>query len=251
MLTNMNNRSTVIRHWVLAPLALLTTLNSFAQRSESVKVPSGKLVVVRGAVTGNTYYDYKIQLGAGQSLAVTLQAKNRSVNFNVLPPKSSGEAMFIGSMTGSKMPPRMVPIEGTYLVRIYQMGAAADENKTNNYSITLSVKGNSLKPLSSSVDAKLKGTPFHAKGSVACTSELDPKRTSCDAYVIRRGNGSATVELRAGKSIRRVLFVKGVPKASDSSELLKFSKTGDITTVQFGDQTSESYQIPDGLVFGG
>ncbi len=74
---------------------------------------------------------------------------------------------------------------------------------------------------------------------------------SCEASVVRYGDGSATVELRIREVKRRILFVKGKPTASDSSEAFTFSRKGDVVTVRFGDEPTESYMIPDALVYGG
>ena len=130
-------------------------------------------------------------------------------------------------------------------------GAAADENKKNSFTISVTVQGTALKPIPSSKDAKLKGTPFHARSIVDCTVSNDKKRASCDAYIIRYGGGSATVEFRAGRLVRRVLFVKGIPKAHDSQESFTYSRSGEDTTIKFGDDPSEKYLVPDALIFGG
>jgi hypothetical protein len=212
--------------------------------------PSG-LKKVTGAIKGKAYSDYLVQVGAGQSASVVLSSKSSSVYFNLLPPGSKGEGLYNGSTNGNRMAPRILPMAGRYIIRVYQMGAAASEGKTNQFSFTVSVKGIALKPLSSASDAKLKGTPFHARSEVSASFFYDKERSRAEAYVIRYGNGSATVEFRAGTMVRRVLFLRGVPKASDSQEAFTYSKAGDNTTIRFGDDPTEQFIVPDALIFGG
>jgi hypothetical protein len=69
--------------------------------------------------------------------------------------------------------------------------------------------------------------------------------------VIRRGrDGTATVEVRGANGlVRRVLFVKGTPAASDSTAALTSTRQGDLTTVRVG--ADERFEIPDALLAGG
>lgn len=72
--------------------------------------------------------------------------------------------------------------------------------------------------------------------------------------MIRRGfDGAATLEIRwpvgALRQIRRILFVKGVPVASDSPYPMIHTRQGDMTTIHLGDQ--ESVAVPDALIVGG
>ena len=49
--------------------------------------------------------------------------------------------------------------------------------------------------------------------------------------------------------MRRILFVKGEPKAADTSQPLNFTRNERGWTVKFGD--NERFEIPEPLVFGG
>jgi hypothetical protein len=51
------------------------------------------------------------------------------------------------------------------------------------------------------------------------------------------------------RQIRRILFVKGVPVASDSPYPMTHARQGDMTTIHLGDQ--ESVAVPDALIVGG
>ncbi|MBX7131800.1 MAG: hypothetical protein K1X67_03880 [Fimbriimonadaceae bacterium] len=224
-----------------------------AQTQTRADLSSGKLKTLKGQIKGRGYADFIVKLGAGQSLSAALTSPSRSVYFNVLPPGSNGAALFNSSMTGqNKMAPRQMPMDGDTIVRVYQMGAAKDENHRAAFTITLGVSGKSIKAISSKQDAKLPGTPFHATAPVHCVIDLEPKRKTCDAYVIRRIGGAATVELRVGSMKRRVLFQRaGKPIAHDSSTSFTFSRSGDETRIRFGDRPDEEYTIPDVLITGG
>ncbi|HMS56611.1 MAG TPA: hypothetical protein PKA27_14550 [Fimbriimonadaceae bacterium] len=217
-----------------------------AQLKETVNFRGAAVKDISGRLKGREYVDYLIDVGAGQSLAVSLDGK---AYFNVNPPKSD-ISLFVGSRDGNTMELRMLPSDGRYIVRVYQMGAARSENQSITYKMTLRLKGKALVPVSGSRDAKMGA--YHAKGIIDCT--ISGKDSQCDALVIRRGRqgeGTATVEFRTGNLVRRVLFIKGQPMASDSPDTFSYRRSGDITTVRFGDKGEETYVVPDALMFGG
>jgi hypothetical protein len=131
------------------------------------------------------------------------------------------------------------------------MRPAARRNESSDYTLTVSVTGHALAPIAASRDALVPGTSFHASAKVKCVPFLETKPQECDAFVVRRGGGgTATVEIpQAASGRRRILFVKGQPVASDSTDPLTFTRQGDVTTVKLG--TDERYEIPDALVAGG
>jgi len=220
-------------------------------RSQTVQFAKGATSAqLRGSIKGNASVDYKIDARAGQTLSVTMKPSNASNYFNINPPGSDGDAMFIGSSRGAEAKV-MLPTDGTYVVRVYLMRNAARRNETSNYTLTVGVTGKALPPLAASKDALIPGTKFHASAQVACTPPFDPKPQQCEAFVIRRGfDGTATVEIRGPNSmLRRILFVGGAPVASDSTEAMAHSRDGDRTMVKFG--ADERYDLPDALIRGG
>ncbi|HRF60721.1 MAG TPA: hypothetical protein PLH94_12525 [Fimbriimonadaceae bacterium] len=236
---------------VLAILVLSLAAFSFSQREVRVELKSGTKSF-EGSIKGRDYADYVVKAGAGQSLAVSLSAQGARPFFNVLPPGSQGEAMHNGSEFGSKMPARRLPSDGEYRVRVYLLGAAQSEGKTSRFRLTLTLSGKALPARTGASDKKIPGTPYHAQGPVPVRIELEPDRKSGEGAVIRRvGNGNATVDLRSGRLVRRVLFVGGKPVASDSREVMKVSRKGDVTVIRFGDRPSEEYSVPDAMIFGG
>jgi hypothetical protein len=220
-------------------------------RSQTVQFAKGATSAqLRGSIKGNASVDYKIDARAGQTLSVTMKPSNASNYFNINPPGSDGDAMFIGSSQGAEATV-MLPTDGIYVVQVYLMRNAARRNETSNYTLTVGVTGKALPPLAASKDALIPGTKFHASAQVACTPPFDPKPQQCEAFVIRRGfDGTATVEIRGPKSmLRRILFVGGAPVASDSTEAMAHSRDGDRTMVKFG--ADERYDLPDALIRGG
>lgn len=134
------------------------------------------------------------------------------------------------------------------------MRAAARRKAVSNCSLQVGMTGHALKPLPAKRDALIRGTPFHACGSVPCKIAMAPEIRACDAFVVRRGlDGTATVDLRWNQGsmtmFRRLLLVKGKPVSSDATLGLTYSHEGDLLTVDVG--SDEQYRIPDALPFGG
>ena len=220
-------------------------------RQERVTFAKGaSSATIKGQIKGDADVDYVVRAAAGQTLSVSLKASNSGNFFNVLPPGSADVAMHVAQdgqpYTG------ILPADGDYKIRVYLVRAAARRNEVSNYELTIGVTGQALAPLPASEDAKLPGTPFHARGPVTCLAMPygDAKPQQCDGFVIRRGHdGTATVEVRSQGITRRILFVKGKPVASDSSQPMTVSRKGDVTVVKF--ESGEFYEIIDAMVSGG
>jgi hypothetical protein len=221
-----------------------------AARTEQVKFPKNTTsTVIKGQVKGDQFIDYRVSASAGQTLAVSLKPSNPQNYFNVLPPGSNDAGMFNGSIFGNNFK-GLLPTDGDYTLRVYLMRPAARRNESSNYTLTIGVTGKPLAPVPAKTDALIPGTPFHASAKIRCTYYLDPKLRECEAFVIRRGfDGTATVEVRWPNFKRNILFVKGKPVASDSSEKLSTVRQGDLSIVSLG--TAEQFDIPDVLVTGG
>lgn len=91
---------------------------------------------IRSLIKGDQIIDYKLTANKGQKMLVTLNTKYNAY-FNILPPGSTADAMFFGAMKGDHFEDKL-PVKGTYIVRIYQMGA--DKNSKNNHDFKLHVK---------------------------------------------------------------------------------------------------------------
>lgn len=206
---------------------------------------------IKGQLKGDETVDYVLRACAGQTLTVTLKTSHGANYYNVLPPNSTDAAMFIGQFGGDFK--GILPTDGDYTIRVYLMRSAARRNESSNYTLTVSVTGKPLVAVPASQDAVIPGTPYHASTRLTCVANpyAETKPQQCEAFVIRRGfDGTATVEIKQkGEVKRRILFLKGKPLASDSSESMTVTRQGDVTTVKF--DSGEHYEIFDALIFGG
>ncbi len=222
-----------------------------AIRSEKVQFAKGaSSAVIKGQLKGDATVDYTVRAAAGQTLAVKLQKTNAQNYFNVMPPGSTGSAMFVGDAGGDYS--GVLPADGDYVVRVYLMRPAARRGESSNYTLTVGVTGKALAPVAASKDALVPGTSYHASAKVKCVPAFESTPRDCDAFVIRRGfDGTATVDIPGSAEKRSILFVKGKPVASNAQAMdsLSSERKGDVTIVKLG--ATERYEIPDALVTGG
>jgi hypothetical protein len=92
---------------------------------------------VKGTIKGKAYRDYKLGVGNGQTLAVSLSGGS-SVNFNILPPGSTGEAIFNSSSEGTDAT-GIKTVKGDYTIRVYLMGGAQTSGKAYPYTLSVAV----------------------------------------------------------------------------------------------------------------
>ena len=99
--------------------------------------------MVSGTIIGDEYIDYRLGAKAGQEMFVELTVTDSNGNgivyFNILPPGSDGEAIYIGSVNGNTTTVDL-PENGTYSIRVYQMGNDRDTGKTSGFNIDLSIQ---------------------------------------------------------------------------------------------------------------
>jgi len=206
---------------------------------------------LKGALKGGADVDYLVRAAAGQTLQVKLQGTNPQNHFNVLPPGSANVAMYVSSMTGERSWSGVLPADGDYAIRVHLMRPAARRNESSRYMLTVAVAGNPLPPLPAARDARVVGTAYHATAKVTCMLPYQPDVKSCEAGVVRRGNGgTATFEAIGPMGVqRRILFVQGKPVAADTMDPVTATRQGDVTVVKVGDD--ERYDIPDAFLNGG
>lgn len=205
--------------------------------------------VLRGKVTGRQYIDYQVQANAGQHMTVSLKGSSSANYFNLLPPGSAAQAMAMGELSNNRFD-GLLPDDGTYTVRMFLYRAAARRGETSAFTLSVGVTGAPLRPVSTQTDAVLPGTRYHASATVPC-QPANTKTGACEALVVRRGfDGTATVALRwDGNSQRRILFIKGEPKAADVSQTMTSVRNEFGWRVSFDE--SEHFDIPRALVEGG
>lgn len=87
------------------------------------------------SLTGSEYRDYVVAGLAGQTLLVSLETGGTAY-FNILPPGSTGEAIYNGSIYGNETQ-QQLDVAGDYAVRVYLMGADRSDDRTVRYAVTL------------------------------------------------------------------------------------------------------------------
>ena len=135
--------------WVLAG-ALLTTMALTAEAAKPIQFAKGKSsAVVTGKIKGSDDMDYTIRASAGQTMTVDFKASKGAAYFNVLPPGSTGEAIFIGSSEGDHFQ-TVLSSGGDYTIRVYLMGGAKASDKPVTYTLKVGIPAS--KPASASKD---------------------------------------------------------------------------------------------------
>ena len=115
---------------VTAPLVAQTVSRiTFAKGNDNASV--------KGTIKGRAYRDYKLGVGNGQTMAVSMTGSN-SVNFNILPPGSTGEAVYNSSVEGRDAT-GIKTVKGDYTIRVYLMGAAETSGKAYPYQLSVTV----------------------------------------------------------------------------------------------------------------
>ena len=231
--------------WALAADSIESRPLHFAKGTSSA--------TVKGSIKGDKTIDYKLRAQAGQTMSATLKTSNGANYFNVLPPGSTGEAIFIGSTSGNEWTGQLAA-EGEYTVRVYLMRSAARRNEAANYTLTVDITGSAATSAAMGAapagDANVKGTPYHATGQVPCSMGSAPQGSAqCDFGVIRGKLGNAEVHVTPPGGVKRVLTFADGKVTSGADAKVKASKNGDLWSVDVNDY--EHYRIPEAMISGG
>lgn len=128
--------STRVRGWLLAAFAVMLADGAMAQapRSEPLRFDAaGTVAVASGRVTGSDGIDLVLEARGGERVVAVLEAGANGY-FNVLPPGSTGEAIFIGSTSGERFEGTLEQA-GEYRFRIYQMRASGRRGESFDYTL--------------------------------------------------------------------------------------------------------------------
>jgi hypothetical protein len=129
--------------------ALLTGTALTAEAAKQIAFGKGKTSAsVSGKVKGNEDMDYVLRASAGQTMTIDFKASKGAAYFNVLPPDSTGDAIFVGSSEGNHFKAAL-PSDGDYTIRVYLMGGAKDSDKPVTYTLKVSIPA-TAKPASTS-----------------------------------------------------------------------------------------------------
>lgn len=129
---------------LLVAATVMATLPAGAQTVSDVKFEKGNFsAMVSGAIIGDEYIDYRLGAKKGQKMFAELTVVDSNgtgtVYFNILPPGSTGEAIYNSSIDGNTTTVTL-PQSGNYLIRVYHMGDDADSGKTSGFRIDLSIQ---------------------------------------------------------------------------------------------------------------
>jgi hypothetical protein len=238
---------------VLASLLLICSPVTHADeiRTQPVQFAKGhSSATIKGTIKGGQTIDYTLRARAGQIMKVTLETGNKANYFNVLPPGSNDEAIFIGSTDGNKWTGAL-PATGEYKVRVYLMRSAARRHEVASYTLKVIITGT---PKASGFgeapasDAKVKGTPYHATGPLPCTMGND-QPGQCEFGVIRGKLGNAEVHITPPDGLKRVLTFIGDKVTTNKGEKIKAVKQDGEWLIEVNDY--EHYRIPEAVIFGG
>jgi hypothetical protein len=256
-----------MRHFLncLFTALALSAAPSFAQ-SDIVKHPvqfaKGKSgTTIKGSLTGGQVVDYTLRAAAGQTMTVKLSGGS-TVYHNVLPPGSTGEALFVGSRDGDRSTTTL-PASGEYTVRVYQMGNAKSSGKQSSFTLDVAIAGGAPKAAStlSAEDDKMVEAAgragegkFNATGKIPCAQAKGQPMGQCDFGVARAGGGTAAVVVTRLDGRKRLIYFKaGKAVGADLSQAdgnmdFKAGKEADLFMIRAG---NERYEIPEAVIFGG
>jgi hypothetical protein len=125
---------------VLAVVLSCTALPALGQtlQDERVRFKLDQPATIKATVTGDTRMVYLVNGAVGQHLAVTLQAKETGIAFDVLEPGS--EQPIFGSGNSYK---GTLQRSGDYRIRVYLTGAAAQRGEPVKYTLRITVASSS------------------------------------------------------------------------------------------------------------
>lgn len=243
---------------LIAPVAL-AAVQADDTRTERVQFAHGaNSATVEASITGYETVDYVLGAAKGQAMNVSMATDNKSNYFNILPPGSDAEAMFIGSTKGNQFEGTL-PESGDYKVRVYLMRNAARRNETANYRLEMIIaaagKGTAAPGSDGKSSAERAGEgDFDATGKVPCAQGKGAPMGQCDFGVAREGGGTATVVVtRPDGGKRALFFVDGKFNSADTSQAdgdpeVSADRVSDLNMIRVGD---ERYEIPDAVISGG
>ena len=239
--------------FIAAAIALcsLTTPSRADIQTSPVQFKKGtRSATIEGSIKGGQTIDYTLRARAGQTMSVMLATKHGANYFNVLPPGSNDEALFVGSSGGNEWT-GVLPADGEYKVRVYLMRSAARRNEAANYTLKVGIAGTS-RPTefgkAPASDAKVKGTGYHATGPLPCRMGND-KPIQCEFGVIRGEPGNAEVHITPPGGLTRVLTFMGANVTTNPGEKVEAVKQGYDWSVKVNDY--KHYTIPEAVISGG
>jgi hypothetical protein len=212
----------------------LPTPSRAADRREPVHFAKGhSSATMKGSITGDDGVVYELAASEAQTMSVRLQRSSGSCYFNVLPPGSGVEAIFIGSTSGDEFAGTL-SVSGTYRVQVYQMRATARRKETCKYALTVAIQGAAPAGAAPAVEKKGSG-PVVSRGNMAafCRGEASSMYGVKPAYIM---TGQITAAPDGGSTIDGTVD-KG-PEGTKKFQC-KFDKAGHFVEVMPLDSDGE------------
>lgn len=225
-------------------------------RTQRVQFQAGTNgATIEDTIVGYEGVDYVLNAQAGQYANISMATDNGANYFNILPPGSDAEAMFVGSSSGNQFEGTL-PASGDYKIRVYLMRSAARRDEVANYRLEMTIvsTGGSASAgdgsSNSGGNASVSDTSYNATGTVACAMTRPEANGECAFGVIREGGGSGFIEVTTQYGNRfSIYFQDGeAVGAEGGSGAFSSTRRGDTTYVYIGE---ERYVIPDAIIFGG
>ncbi len=222
-------------------------------RTERVQfAPGATSATVEDRIVGYEGVDYVLNAQAGQYANISMATDNGANYFNILPPGSNDEAIFVGSTSGNQYEGTL-PASGDYKIRVYLMRSAARRDEAANYRLEMIVSGaggNASGGSNVAGDALVPGTSYNATGDISCVIGRDGADGFCAFGVVREGSGSGFVEITNpnGRTVS-IYFQNGVAVGAEGGTgAFSATRKGDETIVFIGE---DRYVLPDAIIYGG
>jgi hypothetical protein len=196
--------TSLTRRTAVGLLACVLAMPAMARDTrEAVKFAPGKSSArVNSVVTGDSVTEFTLGAKRGQVMSVSLSGGRSTTYFNVTPPGGDGSAMFNGSVSGNSFSDTL-PRDGTYLVTVYQMGAAAESGTATAFTLDIAIKGGaqaSSGPSSSGGDRVAGGYATVAGLAAGDTLNVRSGPSTKSAVVARFGDGRLVQILQCKQS---------------------------------------------------
>ncbi len=224
-------------------------------RTEPVHFKTGATsAVIEGSITGFEVIDYVLGADKGQYMNVSMATDNNDNYFNILAPGENKVAFYNGS-TNDNQYEGIIPTNGEYKIRVYQVEDTARPNKIANYNLEIIITNvddtqKTSQSGSSENDAAVQGTKITATDKIPCIVAKGQPKGDCSFRVTREGKGNGIVTItKPDGSLRTIFFKNGKAVGADVSQTdpAEFSakKEGDLNVIRVGD---EYYEIPDAVI---
>lgn len=231
-----------------APAAVADEQDRIRAKPVAIDTDTGAAMVA-ASITGYEVIDYRVSAMAGQTLSVELDTDSAANTFNILPPDSENEAVFIGSMSGNRFAGEL-DLDGDWTIRVYQVRAAARRGEVANFTLSLQLTGEP-DPGKARAANDFGPREWDARGSLGCAYGGQPMQTAkCPFKVIRykyEEGATVFVQAPAGRGVRILYYLNG-EWTTDSAATIDVRRRADLWSLVVED---EAYEIADAVIFGG